>query len=171
MAEMSSDDALWRSFCPDNSGDGTAHAVPAPGRVWKTRYMGWLRPNLRQYARSQQGYSALVASDQTVRVTIAGDQSALAVPRSHFRSEEELSISSSCVCSLVTTMTATTTTTRCGKNAPVGPFLEWSDAGLLRAHDQREFRKQDGQRSRSRAARTFADLGMSPPPQLPLARS
>jgi len=90
MAEMSSDDALWRSFCPDNSGDGTAHAVPAPDerqrRVWKTRYMRWLRPNLRQYARSQHGYSAMVASDQTVRVTIAGDQSASAVPRSHFRS-------------------------------------------------------------------------------------
>ncbi len=169
MAEMSSDDALWRNFCPDNSG------VPAPDerqqRVWKTRYMGWLRPNLRQYARSQQGYSAMVA-DQTVRVTIAGDPSASAVPRSHFRSEVELSISSSCACSMVTTMTMTTTT-RCGKNAPVGPFLGWSDAGLLRAHDQREFRKQDGYGKSSgwRAARTVADLGMSPPqsfPQLPL---
>jgi hypothetical protein len=89
MAEVSSDDALWRRFCADNSGDHTALAVPAPDerrqRVWKPRYMGWLRPNLHQYARSQQRYSAMVASDQTLRVVIAGDQSTLAVPRSHFR--------------------------------------------------------------------------------------
>jgi hypothetical protein len=82
MAEVSSDDALWRRFCPegndhqdhhtmrsstppDNSGfadsedddDGNETENGKKRHVWKTRYMEWLRPNLRQFvfAHSQQG--------------------------------------------------------------------------------------------------------------------
>ncbi len=79
MADVSSDDALWRRFCPegndhhtvpssippDNSGfadgddddDGNETENGKKRHVWKMRYMEWLRPNLRQFvfAHSQQG--------------------------------------------------------------------------------------------------------------------
>ncbi len=71
MAEVSSDDALWRRFCPEGNDHHTVRSPPdnsgfAAGddggdgdkkqrHAWKSRYMEWLRPNLHQFAHSQQG--------------------------------------------------------------------------------------------------------------------
>ena len=62
MNELSSDDALWRRFCDtdkqstDEGVDvGEEHEEETTARirhVWKTRYMAWLRPNLRQLGQS-----------------------------------------------------------------------------------------------------------------------
>ncbi|ELR12674.1 Ras subfamily protein [Acanthamoeba castellanii str. Neff] len=77
MNEIASDDALWRRFCGDttccgnedtNSGDEDVGG----GRVWKPRYMRWLRPNLRQYA-IHRGFHEPSPLPYRSNVVIVGD--------------------------------------------------------------------------------------------------
>jgi hypothetical protein len=63
MNELSSDDALWRRFCgtdkqPTDKGvdvgvEEEEETTTRSRHVWKTTYMAWLRPNLRQLGQSQ----------------------------------------------------------------------------------------------------------------------
>jgi hypothetical protein len=66
LAELSSEDALWRRFCPPDSAEGTTAGVDGflgdneKRHGMKDKYMDWLRPNLNLYVQSRRTcYSTL----------------------------------------------------------------------------------------------------------------